>query len=129
MLLDIHPEPEDARVEVHAGDRILLAVRPDQTAYHENVRVARTELGKIIREGFFTPEESAVFELLDPFEGLDDWLEYMRDYKSKVSLDPALAARTQELLDCTGGCLKVRVRVWASRLRRLAPGTMGTAIQ
>lgn len=129
MLLDIHPEPEDARVEVHAGDGILIAGRPDQSAYHENVRVARTELGKIIREGVFALEESTVFELLDPFEGLDDWLEYMRDYESNVPLDPALAARTRELLDRTGGRLKVRLRVWGSRLRRLEPGIAGTTTQ
>ena len=118
MLLDIHPEPEDAYVEVHTGDRVLLAGRPDQSTYNEDVRAARTELGHAVREGYFVPEESTVFEVLDPFEDVDDWLGYLRDAASEVWLDPALVTRTRELLHSTGGRLYVRERVSASRLRR-----------
>src|SRR6266851_5191250 len=59
-VLDIHPEPEDARVEVSDGNRVTFVGPYARPAIYDNIHRARDMLAGLVGEGLFAPERSTV---------------------------------------------------------------------
>jgi hypothetical protein len=123
-LLDIHPEPEDARVEVRDGDRLIVVGPYARPAIYENIHRARDTLARVVGEGLFARERSAVFEVLYHFATVDAWLAYRLERGTSTEVDPALLARTREVLADMSGELLIREQMRATRYRQRHPATL-----
>jgi hypothetical protein len=89
-LLDIHPEPEPALVDVGTPFGIEYVGPFERLALDENIRAACTALSRMLEGGFFVPERSVVFEVVSHQANVDAWLEYRKKRNSKRPVDPAL---------------------------------------
>ena len=117
-MLDIHPEPEDARVEVRAGHRLTYVGPYQRPAIYENTHAARAALAGLVEEGWFARERSVEFEVLYHFESVDQWLAYRVERGTCTEVDPALLARARDVLAETPGELLIREQMRATRYRR-----------
>ena len=120
VLLDIHPEPEHARIEVHLedGDRIVRLGAIDQSIQIERITVTRAALQRTITAGLWRLEREVSFEVLYHFEGVDAWLQYLAERQSESIIPEGLVARARELLATSPGELIQRRAIHAARLRR-----------
>ena len=119
--LDIHPEPEDARVEIRAGDRLTVVGPYARPVIYQNIRAARDTLAGLIGEGLFTRERSVSFEVLYHFGSVDAWLAYRAERGTTTEVEPALLACAGEMLADTSGELLVREQMRATRYRQRHP--------
>ncbi len=119
LLLDIHPQPENPRVEIERAGRSIRVGTIDWTQDSKEIREARKRLETIRREGLFRLERRRFFDLRAYHESVDSWLEYRREKacSSVVSSSVLRAARRE--LRSGGGRVVVIERVRASALRRL----------
>ncbi len=120
-VLDIHPEPEDARVEVRDGDRLTFVGPFTRPAIYQNIHAARDALAAAVAEGLFTHERSIGFEVLYHFDNIDAWLAYRVERGTSTEVDPALQARAREMLAEVSGELLIREQMRATRYRRRRP--------
>ena len=114
-VLDIHPEPEDARVEVRDGNRVTFVGPYARPAIYENVHKARNTLARVVGEGLFARERSTVYQVLYHFASVDAWLAYRVERGTSTEVDPALLARAREVLADTSGELLIREQMRATR--------------
>jgi hypothetical protein len=119
-VLDIHPEPEAASVEVRAADRLTPVGPFDRPAIYEKIRAARATLDEATDAGLYVRERSVNFEVLYHFPGVDAWLAYRADRGSTTEVPQLLQARAIEILTATSGELLVREQMRATRYRRRA---------
>ena len=120
VLLDLHSEPEQPRVEVYV-DRIPRAYLGlvDNSSTVGNIHRARATLAAIVEEGWFTTGSSSVFDFASHFPRVDDWLRYRQDRRSTSIVDPAIIERARETLaEVPSGELRVSERLRATRLDR-----------
>lgn len=122
MLLDIHPEPEHARVQVRIRSARHEVGRLDDTAYIRDIHTGREVITSLIRERLFVRDREVVFEQVFHASDVDTWLAYREDRSSRSNLDPGVVHRARELLSDTGGEILVVERGYASRLTRLEGG-------
>jgi hypothetical protein len=120
-VLDIHPEPEDARVEVRDGDRLTFVGPYARPAIYANIHRTRDTLAGLVGEGLFARERSLVFEVLYHFDSVDAWLAYRVERGTSTEVDPALFARAREVLADTSGELLIREQMRATRYRQRHP--------
>jgi hypothetical protein len=120
-VLDIHPEPEDARVEVRNGKSLTFVGPYQRPAIYQNVHAARAALGGMVGEGLFARERSVRFEVLYHFGSLDEWLAYRVERGTATEVDPALVARGRDVLAEMPGELLIREQMRATRYRRRQP--------
>jgi hypothetical protein len=120
-VVDIHPEPEDARVEVRDGTGLTFVGPYARPVIYENIYRARDTLARLVGEGLFTRERSAVFEVLYHFESVDAWLSYRLERGTSTEVDPTLLAHAREVLAGTSGELLIREQMLATRYRAIAP--------
>jgi hypothetical protein len=118
ILLDLHPQPERAGVEVWQGGRVDRLGHLDQEEDIQDILEARARLDLVEGDGWYVTERRRFFDLLAHFPSADDWLEYQarEGYSGEVSAE--LLASANRLL-ATGGELVVREPIRASVLRRL----------
>ena len=57
-VLDIHPEPEDASVEVRHGQRLTFVGPYQRPAIYQNIHAARAALAGMVDAGLFARERS-----------------------------------------------------------------------
>jgi hypothetical protein len=117
-VLDIHPEPEDARVEVRDRHRLTFVGPYQRPAIYQNIHTARAALAGMVGEGLFTRERSVGFEVLYHFDSVDQWLAYRVERGTSTEVDPALLARARDVLTETAGELLIREQMRATRYRR-----------
>ena len=117
-VLDIHPEPEDARVEVRDGHRLTVVGPYQRPATYENIHSARATLARLVEEGWFARERSVEFEVLYHFDSVDEWLAYRVERGTSTEVEPALLARARGVLAETPGELLIREQMRATRYRR-----------
>jgi hypothetical protein len=117
-VLDIHPEPEDARVEVRDGHRLTFVGLYQRPAIYENIHAARATLAGLVEDGWFARERSVEFEVLYHFDSVDEWLAYRVERGTSTEVDPALLARAGGVLAETPGELLIREQMRATRYRR-----------
>src|ERR1700730_16888117 len=101
-MLDIHPEPQDIRVEVRDRDRLTFVGLYERPAIYQSIHAARDALAAVVGEGVVARERSAGFEILYHFDSVDAWLAF-RAERTKKEVDPALPTRARELLTGTSG--------------------------
>jgi len=116
-MLDIHPEPEDARVEVRDGDRLTFVGPYARPTIYDNIHTARDTLAGLVGEGLFARERSMVFEVLYHFDSVDAWLAYRIERGTSTEVDLALLARARQVLADTSGELLIREQMRATRYR------------
>jgi hypothetical protein len=117
-LLDIHPEPEDAKVEVQDGDRLTFVGPYQRLAIYKNIHAARDAVAEAVDEGLFVRERSVGFEVVYHFDSVDAWLAYRVERGTSTEVDPALVARARDVLAETPGELLIREQMLATRYRR-----------
>lgn len=121
LVLDIHPEPEDARVEVRAGNRVRFVGPYARAAIYDNIHRARDTLAGLVGEGLFARERSTAFEVLYHFPSVDAWLAYRVERGTSTEVDAALLARARRELADTSGELLIREQMRATRYRQRHP--------
>jgi hypothetical protein len=117
-VLDIHPEPEDARVEVQVGTRLTFVGPYQRPAIYQNIHAARAALAELVGDGKFVRERSVRFEVLYHFASVDAWLAYRVERGTSTEVDPALLAHARGILTDTAGELLIREQMRATRYRR-----------
>jgi hypothetical protein len=122
-VLDIHPEPEDARVEVRDGNRLTFVGPYARPAIYENIHRARDSLARVVGEGLFARERSTVFEVLYHFASVDAWLAYRVERGTSTEVDPTLLAGARDVVADTSGELLIREQMRATRYRQRRPTT------
>lgn len=121
LLLDICPLPEPARVEVERRDGVVPAGQMGREELIGRIHAAQTALDSLVRGGLFVREAATIFEFVDHFDTVEDWLAYREERGTTIPLDEALLARTRTLLIPGAGEVRLREQVQAARLRRTSP--------
>lgn len=122
-MLDIHPEPEDARVEIRDGDRLTFVGAYARPVIYQNIHAARDALAGPVGRGLFIRERSVTFEVLYHFGSVDAWLAYRTERGTTTEIEPALLARARAMLTDTAGELLIREQMRATRYRWRQPRT------
>jgi len=119
-VLDVHPEPEHARILVRIGDVTREVGKLDDTAYIEDIHAGRAVLASLMQEGLFAREREAVFEHILHATDVDTWLAYREERSTRSVLDPRIVERVRELLSQGMGEILVVELGYACTLRRLS---------
>jgi hypothetical protein len=119
ILLDVHPEPVNSRIEVWQGDRVHELGEVDQDEDHREIEDARSRLELLIDEGLFGVEATDYFELREHHDSLGSWREKWAREDYRLVAPPGMFESADELLSTGGGELVIREQVRATRLRRL----------
>jgi hypothetical protein len=117
-LLDIHPEPEHARVQIWCGEEIYDIGHVDDTAIIRDIHGGRAAVEALIREGLFLREAQMLFENVVHVSDADTWLAYREARSSRSFLDPAIIQRARELLRAADGEIRVSDRAYAARYKK-----------
>ncbi len=118
MLLDVHPEPEHARVEVQVGAETHDLGHLDATAIIGDTLAGRAVIEALIGEGLYAREHREVFEYIVHLSDVDSWLAYRAARGSRTLVDPLIIQRARELLAAAEGEIRVVERGSAALLRR-----------
>ena len=119
VLLDVHPEPVNSRIEVWQGDRVHELGEIDQCEDHEEIEDARSRLDLLVDQGLFGPEASDYFELREHHDSVGGWKETWAREGYRLVAPPGMFESAEDLLSTGGGELVIREQVRAARLRRL----------
>ncbi len=124
VLLDLHPQPEHAGVEVWLGGRVERLGHVEQEEDIRDILEARARLDLVEGDGWYLTERRRFFDLLSHFPSAEEWLEYQaREGYTGVVSDELLASANR-LLAAGGGEFVVREPIRASLLKRLPrPGS------
>jgi SAM-dependent methyltransferase len=124
VLLDLHPQPEPAGVEVWQGGRVERLGHLDQEEDMIDIFEARDRLDLVEEDGWYVTERRRFFDLLSHFPSAEDWLEYQaREEYTGVASDELLASAIR-LLSTRDGEFVVREPIRGSLLKRLPrPGS------
>jgi hypothetical protein len=124
VLLDLHPQPEHAGVEVWQGGRVerLGDVGPEEDI--RDILEARDRLDLVEGEGWYITERRRFFDLLSHFPSAEDWLQYQEREGYTATVSEELLASANRLLAAGNGEFVVREPIRASLLKRLPrPGS------
>jgi hypothetical protein len=119
VLLDLHPQPEGAGVEVWQGGRVDRLGHLDQEEDIQDILEARARLDLVEGDGWYVTERRRTFDLLAHFPSAEDWLEYQAREGYSGEIPAELIAAANRLLETGGGEFVVREPIRASVLRRL----------
>ena len=120
VLLDLHPEPGNSRIEIWREGQIehLGEVNQDQDAIE--ILEARTQLAKVERRGWFATGERQFFDLLGHYRTVDDWLDWWNEQGWTFSVEQELLDTARDLLAAGDGELILRETIRATALTRLS---------
>lgn len=118
-MLDVHPEPEHARVQVRIKQDTYELGTLDDTAYIRDICAGRAVIASLIEDGLFVREREAVFEQVLYASDVDSWLAYREERSSRSILAPRTIESVRALLAEGEGEILVVNRGYACRLRRL----------
>ena len=121
VLLDVHPEPELARLEV-AGPRGAAVVGPlREPTRPGRVLTARHALEGLVAAGYFALVRAEVFTFLSHFDSAAAWRAYVAERWSSAEVDDADERRLAAALSSTRGEVLIRERVRAAAYARTEP--------
>ena len=119
VLLDLHPQPEHAGVEVWQEGRVERLGHVGQEEDIRDILEARDRLDRVEQEGWYVTERREFFDLLSHFSSTEDWLEYQeREGYTGMASDELLASANR-LLATRKGEFVIREPIRASLLKRL----------
>lgn len=121
LLIDIHPQPEDPRVEIVRAEGSVSVGAIDWTVDSREIRDARKRLARVIREGLFRLERRRWFDLAAYHESVDAWLAYRQERGHTSPIPDEVLRRARRELVPGEGRLAVIERIRASALRRVDP--------
>lgn len=119
VLLDVHPQPVNSRIEIRQDGRVHDLGEVDQEEEHREIEDARGELELMVKEGLFTPETSDFFEASEHHDSVTSWQERWAKEDYALVAPPGMLESAERLLSSGGGELVIREPVRATRLRRL----------
>lgn len=123
-MLDLHPQPENVRVEVWQGGRVERLGHLEQEGDIADILEARRLLDQVEADGWYRTERRKFFDLLSHFPSTKDWLEYQAEEGYTSVIPDGLLATAERLLAGEDGEFVVREPIRASLLKRLpGPGT------
>ena len=119
VLLDLHPQPQQAEAEVWQGGRVERLGHVGEEEDIRDILEARARLDVVEGDGWYVTERQVFFDLLSHFPSAEDWLAYQarEGYSSAVS--EQLLASANRLLAPGDGEFVVREPIRASLLKRL----------
>lgn len=124
VLLDLHPQPEHAGVEVWQGGRVERLGDVGQEEDIRDILEARDRLDLVEGEGWYITERRRFFDLLSHFPSAEDWLQYQEREGYTATVSEELLASANRLLATGNGEFVVREPIRASLLKRLPrPGS------
>lgn len=117
VLLDLHPQPENSRLEIWQDGRISPLGEIGQHQENQEIEQAEACLATFEHRGLFHTEDRQFFDLLEHHPTVESWLDRWVDegYNFVAREDLLNSART--LLSAGGGELVVREPVKATLLR------------
>lgn len=119
VLLDVHPQPVNSRIEFWQGGRIHDLGEVDQQEDNREIEDARSQLELLVKGGLFAPETKDFFELLEHHDSVASWQKKWADENYRLIAPPEMFETADRLLSSGGGELVIREQVRATRLRRL----------
>jgi hypothetical protein len=119
VMLDIHPQPENTRVEVWQEGRIESLGPIDDKEDIRDIRQARARLSVVERRGRFITERRRTFDLLEHYPTVEDWLERRASEGGTSTIPEGMLDSARHLLTAGSGELIKREPIRASLLRRL----------
>jgi hypothetical protein len=102
-LLDIHPEPQRASIDIHTPGGMTHVGAFERPALDDKIRAARAGLISLLEVGLYRYECSTTFEVVSHHASVDAWLEYRASRNSTSPVDPMLLERAREMLSTLGG--------------------------
>ncbi|MDQ3964358.1 MAG: hypothetical protein M3277_10670 [Actinomycetota bacterium] len=125
LLVDIHPQPQDPRVEIVHPEGSVSVGAIDWTVDSREIRDARKRLTEVVREGLFRLEKRRWFDLHMYHESVEAWLAHREERGQTSPIDDEVLRRARRELRPGEGRLAVIERIRASVLRRLDPDHPG----
>jgi hypothetical protein len=119
VLLDIHPEPQHADIEIRRAAQTIAVGQVDQTQDIGEITSAQAALDQVVAEGFFALERELTFEYVRHFDSVETWLAYRAQRKSTGIVAAETLAQSRALLAQEPGELCVRGRVRAARYHKV----------
>ena len=119
VLLDLHPQPEPAAVEVWQGGRVEHLGHVDQKDDIREILEARVRMGQVEEDGWYVTQRQEFFDLIAHFPSASDWQEYQAREGYSGGLSEELLASAHELLATRGGEFIVREAIRAALLKPL----------
>ena len=115
VLLDLHPQPEQPRIEIWKHGLIEQLGPIDYEEDIADILNARALLDQVERDGWYATQRHRFFELVSHFSSVEDWQahEWWDGYDTRVPEELLIAAR-QRL--AAGGEFVVREPIRASLL-------------
>lgn len=119
VLLDLHPQPEPAAVEVWHGGRVETLGYVGQQDDIRDILEARVRMAQVEEDGWYVTQGQEFFDLITHSPTPRDWQEYQAREGYSSELSEELVAEAHQLMTTTGGEFIVREPIRASLLRRL----------
>jgi SAM-dependent methyltransferase len=97
-LIDIHPTPEPAAIDVRLGDKVTPAGWLDEVTDYTEYEWADEALKRVTDAGLFALEHDGTFEFVWHAESVADLLAYLAEDWTDARIDPVTAMRVEEML-------------------------------
>ena len=120
VLLDVHPQPVNPRVDVRQGSRVHDLGEIDAQEDNRQVEDARTQFEVLLKEGLFSQEAKDFFDWCEHHDSVAGWQERLASEEWGLVAPPEMIETARRLLSSGGGELVTKLQVRAARLRRLA---------
>ena len=120
VLLDIHPVPAHAWVEVVRDSRRKRLGYLDSSTVIERVREARRRRAAVLREGLFVPGPRRYFDWHAHYPSIEDWFRRREEYGSTAAIviPPEVLRRVRVEMRRPGTIFVVGERTRATLLTR-----------
>ena len=119
MLIDIHPEPINSRVEVVSSGGSMAVGELDESSLIESIEAARSVLDGFVDRGLFAFEREEKFEVLHYFTSVELWLEEIDNEWEHAEVAPEIVESVKRLMDADDAEIVMREPTRAARFRRL----------
>lgn len=119
VLLDIHPQPENSRIEIWQEGAVHHLGEIDQSEDNMEIGVARAVLASFVDRSMFRVEDRNHFELLEHHDTVQSWQESWAKQGYRLVAEPELLDSAHDLLTADGGELVIREPVQATLLNRV----------
>ncbi len=97
-LIDIHPTPEPAAIDVRLGSKLTSAGWIDEVTDYAEYEWADEALKHVTDAGLFALERDGTFEFVWHAESVADLLAYLAEDWTDARIDPVTAMRVEEML-------------------------------
>ncbi len=118
VLLDLHPQPENSRLEIWQGNRISPLGEIDQQQEIQEIEYAESRLAELEERGLYATDSQRFFDLLEHHPSVESWLQRWAEEGWQFAVDDEVLKSARELLQAGGGDLVIREPIRATRLNR-----------